>query len=717
MARTTGLAVGPRHVWTEDNRIVLFLLHRLYMNSKPDLYKIWHKIHRSTLIREGFTNGTMAMTALTSQFAEQKRTQSALYKQVFHGSLTNIRSRFRRHKDLIEDTAQILGITLSLRVQPALVPQVQHIPRTTLPASINQSSFRRDDWSPTPEMPDIHAAQDSNSFPNDEPDTTTHADIQTYAYTGTGHTWQPARDLTSDTEPGAVEPYTASHSEPERGRHQSLAQPGLSVEVPTAQPPRTPSQSSSVYREVYGSTNTKSYHKANGEQRRCALPVLLFRAFDPDHGLTARAFLNGRAIPRPPKLRTPEFRRVVEPHLFIDENYLSPFISFTESIKRTLDIIEKSEKHLHLAIVLFNDLEEEGMQHNKICPQLVPTLCRHFGLELPGDYVGFGEWLVWGAVDSPPVLVLDYGQASELLRVIKDMKTHGQCIKADSEKLAHLFHAIVDKDLRGVLLRTLVKKYHIRGCDWSDDSPRWVEFSKPVYRDTESEQRLRRQSSSQPQTDLRFERDIGMLNDGLGDLRSEYASEAKGRESVLEDHLRDADGIPHGGPINDDTGSYTSAIAVEDLHNRRRHRVASQGLDNIVEQLNAAASSPSPPPAESFSRPPSVPGLLGYHPPVSIDLTRDVSEEPGMQAVNQPRPNNILQQAIEQPFATTIENADYIDNDDVEMVEPESEDDIVVLGSSHRALSIRSRSFAPNATQPTPTRRSRFPQNHVQMLH
>jgi hypothetical protein len=133
----------------------------------------------------------------------------------------------------------------------------------------------------------------------------------------------------------------------------------------------------------FGATATRMNPRLSlqfNNQGKVALkrPRLLFRAFDPSHGLRARHFLAPSArITQPPSSNT-EFGDLARRHLCEDKTFSSPLLSFTQSPTRALKIIAKDKQTSKaLAIIDFNDLEEKitrtyGAGNG---PWFVPNVC------------------------------------------------------------------------------------------------------------------------------------------------------------------------------------------------------------------------------------------------------------------------------------------------------------------------------------------------------
>ncbi|EHY52357.1 hypothetical protein ABEF92_007846 [Exophiala dermatitidis] len=173
-------------------------------------------------------------------------------------------------------------------------------------------------------------------------------------------------------------------------------------------------------------------------------PRLLFRAFEPAHGLKARRFLDDSsesAIPPPPAFGTSAFRHLVEQHLR-EVPFSSPFLSWSQNPRRALDLIEKGAKPRFLAVIDYNDYceELESRFGRGVGLWLVPSICQRYGfrdLEKAGEstsvgsgtrprrrgYTGIGEFLSWGSVRCEPVAILGKGASLRLYYTMKSFET------------------------------------------------------------------------------------------------------------------------------------------------------------------------------------------------------------------------------------------------------------------------------------------------------
>ncbi|KAL2439104.1 hypothetical protein ABEF95_015919 [Exophiala dermatitidis] len=172
-------------------------------------------------------------------------------------------------------------------------------------------------------------------------------------------------------------------------------------------------------------------------------PRLLFRAFEPAHGLKARRYLDDSfesAIPPPPAFGTSAFRHLVEQHLR-EVPFSSPFLSWSQNPRRALDLIEKGVKPRFLAVIDYNDYceELESRFGRGVGLWLVPSICERYGfrdLEKAGEstsvgsgtrprrrgYTGIGEFLSWGSVQCEPIAILGKGASLRLYYTIKGIE-------------------------------------------------------------------------------------------------------------------------------------------------------------------------------------------------------------------------------------------------------------------------------------------------------
>ena len=126
---------------------------------------------------------------------------------------------------------------------------------------------------------------------------------------------------------------------------------------------------------------------------RC--PVLLFRGFEPTHGLKARRFADMISpIPAPPQFSSIEYRAEVHPHLERTIPYSSPFLSLAQNPINALKWVGCEDRDL--AILLLQDVGEDALARygdvGAAYPYLANSIIRQHDLnDLPGRYVGRGE--------------------------------------------------------------------------------------------------------------------------------------------------------------------------------------------------------------------------------------------------------------------------------------------------------------------------------------
>ncbi|KPI39602.1 uncharacterized protein AB675_3450 [Cyphellophora attinorum] len=721
----------PRHEWSEQDRILLALSYRFYQNEKSAMYKIWNQINHAVLIREGFANGAIANTALNSQFAEMKRTQATVYRQVFDQPVDVVRRQFRVHKDLLEDTAQKLNISLVLRVHPP-APSTAQPTNNAPPPTVAGGPFRREDWSPSTVRSDHITTQNSDLDSSHESPVASRPNLQSFIFSADG--WQPAAPAVNHT-PVSDTRQTENHvSEAQPTTRPSYVPRSVFKGVFVPPPPSTAPATPVVYlpdtlANVRKSPVLRTPFDSEGVLGKWH-PVLLFRAFDPEHGLTARRFLDERSIPMPPTVLSSAFKDEVTPHLRGDTTYQSPFLSLTQSANRALDLIEESvhqksvrkyssDAQKWLAVFLYNDIDDEarqqfdgqGLHRNKMRPRLVPTICNDHGLDnLPNGYRGFGEFLVWGKLDSQPLLILDTTLALALIDVLKNMTM--LCPEAAEDLLP--FVKDVVPEWRDTLVRALVTSQKIPGAD-RPDSATWQTFADMFYAEEDQDAaRSRRATSLFSHFTVEHANDgenVVIVEEDEHDVESKLprttvprvTNEADLGEDV-EMYDEGAQGIEneaHNSDSEDDwqTVSTIGHTSVDE------HGSTPDDSVTMLQGIRDAAGSPTPvgqvQPLRVSRSPEQTNAItIGDEPlkkPVVIDL-RDDFEEP-----------------INLPVAARNAPVEVIE-DDIEMAEADSEPDWEIIGSAHRPLSHRSGSFARNPTQETPTPASRFPRKHGHML-
>ncbi|KIW98951.1 uncharacterized protein Z519_00614 [Cladophialophora bantiana CBS 173.52] len=209
-------------------------------------------------------------------------------------------------------------------------------------------------------------------------------------------------------------------------------------------------------------------------------PRLLFRAFEPQHGLCARRFQDSAtSIPRPPTYGGDKFRKLVYRHLITDK-FPSPFLSWTENPERALEKhLAKSSERRSLAIVDYNVLEDDFEKFHGIGtgPWLVPKICETYvfndlqkinkrwpprrGVKRRKGYKGTGEFLIWGSVPGDPVAVLAYEEA---VRLMDEMKSLSSINYASGVAFSRFLNNVPPK-YKAVVARKLLHAYQIPGYE------------------------------------------------------------------------------------------------------------------------------------------------------------------------------------------------------------------------------------------------------------
>ena len=136
----------------------------------------------------------------------------------------------------------------------------------------------------------------------------------------------------------------------------------------------------------------RSHHVIGNYAVRC--PVLLFRGFEPQHGLNARRFIDMELIPPPPSFQSPAYKAEVRPHLYRTIPYESPFLSLAQNPLNALKWVDKDNRDF--AILLMQDVGDDAVSRygdvGAAYPYLSHSVVHQHGLhDLPGGYTGRGE--------------------------------------------------------------------------------------------------------------------------------------------------------------------------------------------------------------------------------------------------------------------------------------------------------------------------------------
>lgn len=408
-----------RHTWSEDDRILLCLLCRFYENQKSSLFQIWNAINRTTLLLEGFIDGTIANTALHGQGAEMKRTGHRVYNSVMNATLSELRQQYTPQKNIIEETAQALGITLKLRVEPPSVPQQPQVE-----SMISQAEpYTREDWSPST----VPSAEPSKPIAFKKHDMNLDRQlIKQFVYQPLARGIDDPVDAVYMPAP-PMEDYSIA-ALVAAGCELPSTQPKLEVVVPSLPQVINEDSPYKTNRDQYGRYIRSpplmySQYDSVGTGNTRRHPTMLFRAFEPAHNFKARRFVSA-PVTTPPAFLSDDFRTEVEPHLNKDETFLSPFISTTESSHNALRLAKRSSGTRGFAVFHYDEVYSMRSKKNSAGPWLVPTICKKHLLELPGGYRGRGELLIWGAIEVKPLLILDAEEASKLYDLLESMRGH-----------------------------------------------------------------------------------------------------------------------------------------------------------------------------------------------------------------------------------------------------------------------------------------------------
>ena len=332
---------------------------------------IFNQLLCDRLAREGLTDG-LPETTIEAQINDLRRTaRGQHYRQIQSMSLHQARNELQAQKHEVRAAAQSLGISLKLCLH-ATEPQKT----STLKRSAMAS---RDDWSS-----DSDPGSDTTGRKENIPcDLSRNKRLRSE--------FEPIRTLAS---PKVKARTRAKRESTEDTMFTSTSYSSLTTDSCSLGSWVTDSETDTEDNLVLDDDdfavtakriNPRLRLQFNSEGKLVQTrPRLLFRAFNPNHRLRARRFLaESTDIPAPPDYDTAEFHDIVTKHLFEDKTFASPFISFTESPTRALEIIAKAKCSLSLAIIDYNELEAD-MKRRFGCGNglwLVPVICRDHGLD------------------------------------------------------------------------------------------------------------------------------------------------------------------------------------------------------------------------------------------------------------------------------------------------------------------------------------------------
>lgn len=393
-------------MWSKADRELLAVAQKLFDVSNKDLTLVFNHLSRDALNEEGFTEGLKVM-AIAAQISDLKRTgRGEDFREIQSMAPTAVRNKFDDLTTIIQEAARNLGLRLRSYADPSLSSHVSPSKRPTARTDEWASDNEEDNHSLAKKQRIIRTPSLKVSPANtdcDLDDTTTPTTNTTLV--------TPASLVTSrfvdSCSPGSYRP----HSDSPENDHQFLGDEHFAATSGRIPP---------LLRINYDNS---------GRIAEKVRPRLLFRAYNPEHGLVARRFLGQRMeILPPPAYSSNKFRDMASRHLYEDKTFMSPFLSWTESPKRALKLIETSKVPLSMAIADFNVLEEHLIQRfgKGATPWLVPDICDKLDLtdlkrihddktqnthENRRNYTGTGEVLftiqsfeIWTKLQTVPYL-------------------------------------------------------------------------------------------------------------------------------------------------------------------------------------------------------------------------------------------------------------------------------------------------------------------------
>ena len=351
----------PKHVWTVADRELLAVAEKLYNISNKELTLLFNHLLRDQLVAEGCTEG-LRVTAIAAQMSDLRRTvRGNDFRKILSMAPTTVYQKFGTLATIMEKAAQDLGIQLRSYIDRSGRGDVSPIKRPLTAKSDDWEDFTDDEEdrhslakkrrvmrTPSPKHSSpVHVCQTTQTTPS-----ASHATPMT--------TTSLSSSFVDSCSPGSYLP----DSNADENEYQ-----GLDDQHFAATSTRIPA----LLRITYDDRGRPAATR----------PRLLFRAYDPQHALVARHFLQPNAMILPPPVFTSTgFRDMVSRHLYEDKTFGSPFLSWTENPKRALDLVRTSKTPLSLAVLDYNVLEKDLVQRfgEIAAPWLVPDLCRKFQL-------------------------------------------------------------------------------------------------------------------------------------------------------------------------------------------------------------------------------------------------------------------------------------------------------------------------------------------------
>jgi hypothetical protein len=362
-----------KHTWTAEDRVSLAIITKLYTLSKTVQAHLFSAVIQRRLDEEGLYEG-LSSAAVHAQVKDLRESSRGLqFRQIQAMGTNETRRQFRTFVAKIEAAARALGINLQhalAKSTNATLASLENSAGRTLPhtgLSGRMPTQRRG----AVEKVEVQSTQDP--IVRDSSVTT--------AVTGTS-----LSSLTTDSD-------SLCSYEPDSDEEDIYFRPP-GPESFSATSLRIPPQLTINF-------------DAKGRPAR-PRPRLLFRAFEPAHGLRARRFLTVSSIASPPAYESQEARMMFYRHLSEEKSFQSPLISLTQSPRRALSLIQKATEPRYFAVLDYLDVEQQIRQtfENNAGPWLVPSVCKDFGFDAlrkvsesgpTADiqdfkgYVGFGE--------------------------------------------------------------------------------------------------------------------------------------------------------------------------------------------------------------------------------------------------------------------------------------------------------------------------------------
>lgn len=486
MCSTHRASIGPQHQWREDDLLVLALLYKIYGNEKSTLLRCFNAINREILEAEGFQNGMMPIEDLQTWHCDMERNQHPVLTRVRNSPLNVLRHMYRVQRDMIEDAAQLLNITLELRVEPPSAPlPFSHLSTQALPVRTPTSAMGpvvRDDWSSTT------ASSDEDNDGQPATSAATRQAINARAIIRS-YTHNPHKAQKVDKN----ESHPALSAQPIQRRALESLPCNFTFDfcVHTSQstPPSDcvlqPQENISPYddaRDKHGYIREVPLlftNEADENGKQTKHPVLLFRAFNPNTGFRARRFAGSEKITSPPAFLSSEFRRDIEKHLRFDTEHDSPFLSLTASSRRAFNIVLRSKAETHFAVFTYSGLREE--KRSKLW--LIPHVCEKHRLDdlhvlgtaptRGSPYRGRDEFVIWGEIKTKPIAILRKQEVQDLVTAIGQIKS---CVGGSGANLLPFLRDI-EEPLRETFLRFLMVQHKKPGCELSKlEAFPWLSF-------------------------------------------------------------------------------------------------------------------------------------------------------------------------------------------------------------------------------------------------